>query len=324
MLVSFAFPLLVLLALFGGFMYSGGSNNSNINVQNTSIRTQNLAPECERYRPLVVKYAEKHDVEQFVDIIMAVMMQETGGRYVDVMQSSESEFNTRYPREPNGITDSEYSIDCGVQAFKKAMEIAGCENPSDMERLKLGLQGYNFGPGYVTWALANHGGYSKSNAEAFSKMMALRMGWSSYGDINYIDNVLRYYSTLPITNDTDINKILEEGNKYMGMPYVYGGASPETSFDCSGFVYYVYKVSGYNITRMTAQGFYDVSEKVAEVDVQIGDLVFFEGTYEISDYITHIGIYVGNGNMMHFGDPSKIEPISNFGNHFVGYGRLKK
>jgi Cell wall-associated hydrolases (invasion-associated proteins) len=312
-------PLVFLIILVGGF-----SGSDSTIMQNSNYNSAKLTPDCEKYRSVVIEYAEKYDMEQFVDIIMAVMMQETGGLYVDVMQSSESEFNAKYPREPNGITDSEYSIYCGVRAFKQAMEIAECESPADMERLKLGLQGYNFGPGYVTWAIANYGGYSKANAEIFSKMMALKMEWSSYGDINYVDNVLRYYSVLPITNDADINKILEEGNKYMGMPYVYGGASPETSFDCSGFIYYVYKTVGYNVSRMTAQGFYNISEKVEESDVQIGDLVFFEGTYGISDYITHIGIYVGNGNIMHFGDPSKIESISNFGNHFVGYGRLRK
>lgn len=129
-----------------------------------------------------------------MELIKAVMMQESGGRGLDPMQSSEGSFNTRYPRRPNGITDPEYSICCGVQELKSCLESAEVESPIDMEHIKLALQGYNFGNGYISWAKRNYGGYTVANATEFSDMMAQHMGWSSYGDKQYVSHVLRYYS----------------------------------------------------------------------------------------------------------------------------------
>lgn len=120
-------------------------------------------------------------------------MQESGGQGLDPMQSSESGFNTEYPRERGGITEPEYSIACGVQELKACLESAGVESPIDMEHIKLALQGYNFGSGYISWAKSNYGGYSVLNAAEFSERMAEQMGWDSYGDRQYVHHVLRYY-----------------------------------------------------------------------------------------------------------------------------------
>lgn len=109
------------------------------------------------------------------------------------MQCSEGSFNTKYPRQPNGITDPEYSISCGVQEIKSCLERAGVKNPLDMENIKLALQSYNYGNGYLEWAKAR-GGYTLANAAEFSDMMAQRMGWSSYGDKQYVPHVLQYYA----------------------------------------------------------------------------------------------------------------------------------
>ena len=98
------------------------------------------------------------------------------------MQASECSFNTKYPKKPNGITDPEYSISCGIQYLKSALTAAGVQNPVDMDRIKLALQGYNFGVGYISWALENYGGYSKAGAVEYSKQQAKKNGWSSYGD----------------------------------------------------------------------------------------------------------------------------------------------
>ena len=105
-------------------------------------------------------------------------MQESGGRGLDPMQAAEGSFNTRYPHEPNGIKDPEYSIECGVQELKAALISAEVENPIDMERIKLALQGYNFGNGYISWAKSNYGGYSYANAVEFSAIAgtAVRLG----------------------------------------------------------------------------------------------------------------------------------------------------
>ena len=120
-------------------------------------------------------------------------MQESGGQGFDPMQASESGYNTRYPRTPNAITDPEYSIDVGVQTIADSLRQADVESPVDMENIKLALQGYNFGNGFIPWARENYGGYSAIAAIEFSNRMAAQLGWSGYGDKQYPAHVLRYY-----------------------------------------------------------------------------------------------------------------------------------
>ena len=139
-------------------------------------------------------------MSEYVELILAVMMQESGGRGLDVMQAAEGSFNTKYPHKPNGITDPEYSIECGIQELKYALEKAGCTGPTDLDRIKLALQGYNYGSGYIDWAMERDGGYTKENAIAYSDMMCARPSWpyDRYGDKEYVEHVLRYYQ---ITNN---------------------------------------------------------------------------------------------------------------------------
>ncbi len=182
--VSVVIILIVVLlgcavSLFGG----GGSSNAYTPV----------SAEVEAYEPLIQKYAKQYGIPEYVELIKAVMMQESGGRGLDPMQAAEGSFNTRYPHEPNGIQDPEYSIQCGVQELEAALISAEVENPIDMEHIKLALQGYNFGNGYISWAKNNYGGYSYANAVEFSTMQASRLGWDSYGDTQYVAHVLRYY-----------------------------------------------------------------------------------------------------------------------------------
>ena len=110
-----------------------------------------------------------------------------------LMEATKGSFNTKSPKQPNGITDPEYSISCGVQEIKSCLERAGVKNPLDMENIKLALQSYNYGNGYLEWAKAR-GGYTLANVAEFSDMMAQRMGWSSYGDKQYVPHVLQYYA----------------------------------------------------------------------------------------------------------------------------------
>ena len=182
---SIAAFILILIVLFGGALCMIGGDNSSTVLP--------VSEEVEAYEPVIQQYASRHGISEYVELIKAIMMQESGGRGLDPMQSSESGYNTRFPRRPNGITDPEYSIECGVKAIKNCLEQAEVETPMDMEHIKLALQGYNFGNGYISWAKNNYGGYRLSNAEEFSKMMAERMGWDSYGDTKYVPHVLRYY-----------------------------------------------------------------------------------------------------------------------------------
>ena len=152
-----------------------------------------VSAEVEAYRPLIRLYAAEHGIPEYEDLIAAVMMQESGGQGTDPMQCSESGYNTRYPHAPNSITDPEYSIDVGAHTLADVLNMAGVESPIDLDHISLALQGYNFGPGYISWALANYGGYSELNAIEFSDMMAARYGWAGYGDKSYVSHVLRYY-----------------------------------------------------------------------------------------------------------------------------------
>ena len=152
-----------------------------------------LSAEVEAYRPMIRLYAAQHGIPEYEDLIAAVMMQESGGRGTDPMQCSECGFNTRYPHGPNSITDPEYSVDVGIQNLADCLRLANVESPIDFDRISLALQGYNFGSGYISWALANYGGYSELNANEFSDMMAARSGSAGYGDKAYVSHVLRYY-----------------------------------------------------------------------------------------------------------------------------------
>ena len=178
--------VIMIVVLFGAAvaMFGGGSDSNSYTP---------VSAEVEAYEPIIQKYAKEYGIPEYVELIKAVMMQESGGRGLDPMQAAEGSFNTRYPHEPNGIKDPEYSIQCGVQELKAALTLAEVESPIDMEHIKLALQGYNFGNGYISWAKTNYGGYSYANAVEFSTMQASRLGWSSYGDTQYVAHVLRYY-----------------------------------------------------------------------------------------------------------------------------------
>ena len=182
--IAIVIILIVVLLGCAVSLFGGGSDSTSYTP---------VSAEVEAYTPLIQKYAKQYGIPEYVELIKAVMMQESGGKGSDPMQAAEGSFNKKYPHEPNGIKDPEYSIECGVQELKAALVSAEVENPIDMERIKLALQGYNFGNGYISWAKTNFGGYSYANAVEFSAMQAQRLGWEKYGDTQYPAHVLRYY-----------------------------------------------------------------------------------------------------------------------------------
>ena len=121
--------------------------------------------------------------------------------------------------------------------------------------------------------------------------------------------------------DETFAAILEEAEKYIGYPYVWGGYKPSTSFDCSGFVSYVYNQCGWDFGRLGAQGLYNISRRTSSP--RPGDLVFFTGTYDTPG-VSHVGIYVGDGWMLHCGDPIGYANLNTscWQSHFYAYGRL--
>ena len=125
-------------------------------------------------------------------------------------------------------------------------------------------------------------------------------------------------------DDATVQTLMREANRYLGMPYTFGGTAP-ASFDCSGFVCWVFSNSGvHNLPRTTAQGIYDQCTPVSAADAKAGDIIFFTGTYNAGRPVTHVGIYCGNGTMVHCGDPIQYTSIntSYWQSHFYGFGRL--
>ena len=126
-------------------------------------------------------------------------------------------------------------------------------------------------------------------------------------------------------DDAAVQALMEEAAKYLGYPYVWGGSSPSTSFDCSGFVCWVFTNSGvHNLPRTTAQGIYDQCAPVSAADAKAGDIIFFTGTYNSAGPVSHVGIYCGNGTMIHCGNPISYANINSsyWQSHFYSFGRL--
>ena len=182
--IALLLPLLIVMAI-GGMMYGSDEH---------SVGTEPVSEEVHELSPYIFAYACEYELEEYISLIKAVMMQESGGRGDDPMQASECSYNTKYPKSPNGITDPEYSIDVGIQYLKECLELAGVKDQDDIESISLALQGYNFGTGYISWTRAKYGGYSQLSAMEFSEYMAEQMGWESYGDPYYVSHVLRYYN----------------------------------------------------------------------------------------------------------------------------------
>ena len=148
-----------------------------------------------------------------------------------------------------------------------------------------------------------------------------------FPDSEYID---RYDGTYPVyeippeaLEDADFAAMITEAEKYLGYPYVWGGSSPSTSFDCSGFVSWVINHSGWSVGRLSAQGLCNICTPVSSSNVKPGDLVFFKGTYDTPG-VSHVGIYAGNNRMIHCGDPISYTNLNSsyWQSHFYTYGRL--
>lgn len=263
----------------------------------SGVATANVSDEVLHYRATVEQIAAKYGMTPYVELILAVMMQESGGRGLDVMQAAEGGFNKKYPHVPNGITDPEYSIECGIQELKYALDKAGCTGPTDIDRIKLALQGYNYGSGYIDWAMERDGGYTKANAIAYSDMMCARPNWpySRYGDKEYVDHVLRYYiitstgGTYP-ANGMQIPHYLQ--TDYGNIPY--GGGSIATS-GCgpTSFAMVASYLTGKTITPVDAVSWCGISYYKPGV-----------GTYW--SYFAAAASHFGCGSVTQTNDPNKV------------------
>ena len=291
------------------------------NTDNNSFGKANVPQAVQRWQPLVSEIAGKYGVGNYKEVLLAIVCQESGGEGTnDIMQSSESE-----GLSPNSIQDPEVSLEVGIKYFKSIVDYAN-KKKCDFATI---IQSYNYGQGYVDYIASNGGKSTEDTAAAFSSAHG-----GSYGDKNYYAHVMRYV-TVTSTGDTSgasesplgsdsYSKLIKTAEQFQGQPYVFGGDSPSTGFDCSGLVEYVYGQNGVNLPR-TAQAQYDSTSRVAPGDVKPGDLVFFTATYQCGDYITHVGIYVGNNTMYESGGHGiGYQSLDNsfWKEHLAGYGRV--
>ncbi|MBO9128972.1 lysozyme family protein [Bacillus sp. 165] len=269
-----------------------------------------IAPEVERWEPVVREAVKEEGLdEQYIPVLLAIIMQESGGTAADVMQSSESAGLL-----PGAIVNPTASIKQGVIHWKNMLQIGEKLGITDLPTI---IQSYNFGPGWL-YFIKDHGGMG---TEVFKKQFSsiqtkvTSCGWRSpycYGDYTYSEKVMRYFNRLQGEISTNVlyQQVMTEAIKYKGWPYSWGGASPTTSFDCSGLLQWAFASAGVTLPR-TAQEQYKYTIRIQKQDLQPGDLVFFTGTSDHA-FISHVGIYVGN------------EMMYNSNSKGVGYSDLTK
>lgn len=211
-LISFgsALILLVVITLFIG-IFASLSSDSGVETS-----TLPLSAEVLEHTETIRKYAVANDIEDYVSLLQAIMMQESGGKGNDPMQSSEYEYNTKYPRRLNGIQESEYSIEVGVRYFSDCIKEAKPKDNYDMQKLYLSLQGYDYQKPYISWAFTNFNGYTRANAKVYSDQKRAELQCDIYGDPNYVNHVLQYYH---IGNGDIVKVALTQIGNINGKPY---------------------------------------------------------------------------------------------------------
>lgn len=324
-------PAILLIGLL--FLMIGGVEQSLLSVSGTqeqkntySASNIGLSQEVLALKSQFVEAMKEEGMpEKYLELLLAICMQESGGRVTDVMQSSES---MGYDR-PNQI-DTQTSIKQGVKVLWSNIQAIGESRVEESEdRLKTAVQAYNFGSGFISYAKAQDHKYTKSLAQNFSAHQAALMGWSSYGDVSYIEHVWRYIgksSSNAAEVTGDFKKILESILPFDGQPYVFGGKNPSMGFDCSGIVSWAYAQHGITFPSYTVTQ-WEQSDPVAKEDAQPGDLVFFRGTYGSPDFISHIEFYIDE-NTMYGSNSSGVGyhdlSDSYWQQHFAGIRRIRQ
>ena len=321
------FTVIICLLLFLFILTADDEENSTSHFDFSGL---NLSEEVLKHQPTVEKYAKEYGVSDYVNYLLAIMQVESGGTgTTDVMQASES------LGLPLNSLSTEESIKQGCKYFSellKSAESKGCD-------INTVVQAYNYGGGFIDY-VANHGKkYTFELAVSFAKdksggvkvtyknEIAIKEngGWRyKYGNMFYVELVSQYLTVSQVSGEL-AQKIMNEALKYQGWDYVYGGSNPNTSFDCSGLVQWCYGKAGISLPR-TAQAQYDATQHIPLSQAQAGDLVFFHSTYNAGTYVTHVGIYVGNNQMYHAGDPIGYADLNNsyWQQHLIGAGRIKQ
>ena len=280
--------LILVICLFIG-VFGSLSNNNNINTENSPLSAEVLA-----YEGIITQYAIQYGIEEYVPIVEAIMMQESGGKGNDPMQAAECGFNTKYPHVPNGIEDPVYSIEVGIQNFADCLTVAKVLNINDNNNLYLALQGYNYGKAYITWAYDLFGCYSKANAKVYSDNKKNELKVKVYGDPEYVEHVLRYYH-FGSSNIVDIARN-EIGNKGGEKYWRWYGFNQRVNW-CAIFLSWCANESGtinntiprFSLCTDGVKWYKDHSKwKNKSYIPQTGDIIFFD--WNGDDHVQHVGI----------------------------------
>ena len=321
------FGLLVFVALFiSNEDDSSGGNDFDMD----SGGSVSVSADVLKHRSTVEKYAKEYGVSEYVSTLLAIMEVESGGKLIDVMQSSES-----MGLPPNTLNSEEASIKQGVKYFADLIQSAESKEVDG----NTVIQAYNYGGGFIDYVAQRGKKYSFDLAQSFAKEksggskttysnpIAVKKngGWRYlYGNMFYVDLVNQYFHSPQFDGDL-VQLVMDEALKYEGYPYVFGGDNPNTSFDCSGLTQWSYQKAGIHLPR-TAQQQYDVTEHISLSEAEPGDLVFFHSTYNAGTYVTHVGIYLGDNQMYNAGDPIGYADLTTayWQKHLIGAGRIKQ
>lgn len=315
-----------------------------------------LSDEIKKYEEELEAAAKEYGFEAYVELFKALAEQRHyDGKKDDIFNMSKTSLNPD-PKKTLSRADSikiaaELFADC-IDAYSKMGEPYMLPQPTDTEALKSILQAFEFeSDGFVDYC---KGKYTLEKAKEYAKKKSgntkrtdeaeiQQKGPWDFKDQKYPDKVLQFYFvqvsqtggggsfgfSLPseALSDKEFMNMYNEISKYVqgNYPYVFGGSSPETSFDCSGFVCWVINHcgNGWNVDRTTANGLLSYCAEVKKEDAKPGDLIFFQGTYA-EPGASHVGIVVGNNHFAHFGNPGKISDYteSYWVEHFLAIGRL--
>lgn len=318
------FGIVLIVLIFFISLLSVLSNDTPVETSK-----QPLSQEVLSYRDKISHYASEYEVEQYIPLIQAVMMQESGGIGNDPMQASECSYNVKFP---NGITDPDYSIEIGIKYLAECLKKADVKNNSDIKQISLALQGYNYGIAYIDWAVKNFGGYTKANATVYSDEMKAKLKIDSYGDIDYVPHVLQYYhigEIVPIA--------LSQVGNVGGKPYWSWYGYPHRVEWCACFVSWVFNEAGlldqdvvpkFSNCEAGIKWFKEHKQwKEREIVPKSSDIIFFD--YNQDGTSDHVGIvekvedkiYTIEGNSI--GDECRQQSYEFNSKYIVGYGVIE-
>lgn len=325
-LILFLFNILLFVGIFAGD--SDEEQISSIDGTPDYLAGMNLSEDVLAYQSIVESYADEYGISEYVGYLMSIMQVESGGRGDDVMQSSE------YAGVEKDSLHPEESIRYGCKFFSELLnktQSKGCD-------INTAIQAYNFGSVYVDYVAEHELKHTFTLAEAFAEeksggitvkynnaiAISTNGGWRyKYGNMFYVQLVSQYLFLDQLPDET-YDLVMNEALKYEGWRYVFGGASPSTSFDCSGLTQYCFGQAGIELGR-TAQDQYNGCQHIPVSEAKPGDLIFFQGTYSSGTYITHVGIYVGENKMFDAGDPIGYSDLTTdfWQEHIVCAGRIR-